>query len=164
MRAYYDDGMQPAVNPYESPVLVDVDRRSDPQAVIRRLRLPVLGLIVTAGFHALAVLCFFLGLCIDTFQGALRGEEVVTPFVVYTGLLGIAAVPAILQFVFARSVLRLHALWACRAAALLACIPLLTPMYVLGIPFGIWATVVLFLPSTAAAFELPAQVTTAEDA
>jgi len=31
----------------------------------------------------------------------------------------------------------------------------LTPVIVVGIPFGIWATIVLFLPSTAAAFDQP---------
>ncbi len=39
------------------------------------------------------------------------------------------------------------------AAAIIACIPCIGPCFVLSIPFGIWALVVLFDPAVRAAFE-----------
>ena len=38
-------------------------------------------------------------------------------------------------------------------AALLSCVPFVTPMIYVGVPFGIWALVVLCLPRVRAAFE-----------
>jgi hypothetical protein len=40
-----------------------------------------------------------------------------------------------------------------RIGAILACIPLLSPFLILGIPFGIWALVVLNRPDIKAAFQ-----------
>jgi hypothetical protein len=40
-----------------------------------------------------------------------------------------------------------------RIAAWLACVPGATPCFIVGIPFGIWALIILFLPSTVAEFE-----------
>ena len=39
-----------------------------------------------------------------------------------------------------------------RLAAICACIPILSPWLIVGIPFGIWAVIVLNLPSTADEF------------
>lgn len=46
----------------------------------------------------------------------------------------------------------MRSLHICRAAAVVACIPFLSPVVVLGIPLGIWAAVVLFQKRTAEEF------------
>jgi hypothetical protein len=37
-------------------------------------------------------------------------------------------------------------------AAVLACVPMISPMIWIGIPFGVWAVIVLRRPSVRAAF------------
>lgn len=51
------------------------------------------------------------------------------------------------------SMLKLRASWFARAAMMLACIPFLSPMFVIGIPFAIWGRVVLSRPHVKAAFD-----------
>jgi hypothetical protein len=40
-----------------------------------------------------------------------------------------------------------------RVAALLACIPIITPFIIIGIPFGIWGLILLNDPRVKAAYE-----------
>lgn len=51
------------------------------------------------------------------------------------------------------NMLRGKAFASCMAAGIIAVIPLCTPCVVLGIPFGIWALIVLNQPDVKAAFQ-----------
>jgi hypothetical protein len=151
------------LNPYESPQTFDPGCRVEAQDVMRRLRIPILGLIVTSGLHLL-VLAGMLGFwtLMIYHETSPRGDsdEIFCCGVVAMLL---AALPAAIQLWVVRSALRCESLWACRVATLFACLPIATPGIVLGIPFGIWACVLLFLPSTAAVFDQPPQAAKSMD-
>jgi hypothetical protein len=65
----------------------------------------------------------------------------------------IAIVLSILTIYGSLAMLRLTSLSAARTAAIISVIPLCAPCLILGIPFGIWALVVLSRPEVAAAFQ-----------
>ena len=146
-----------SVNPYESPLAIEAKRRIDAKVVIQRLRLPIIGLIVAAIIHIVAMVGEVPIVFVYLYE-EVRRHGGHAPF----GTLGVTMIaflvgclPACIQLISARSAFQAKSLWLCRAAALTACIPFLTPAIFLGIPFGIWAAIVLFMPSTAAAFDQP---------
>lgn len=67
-------------------------------------------------------------------------------------------VPSAFIFIGAWQMRRMRSLQLCRAAAIVACIPFLSPVIALGIPLGIWAAVVLFQKSTTEEFNRPVEL------
>ena len=157
---------EPAHNPYESPQSTVVRPiklyylAPDPR-ISWRVAIPANCLLACAGLHLAPFLPMLLYFLIDFAQAARAGFRAVT----LRGLLSdlqyhpqflllILTMPFVF-FIFcgAYQMNQVRSLRMCRAAAVLACIPGLSPLGVLAIPFGIWATMVLYLPSTAAEFE-----------
>jgi hypothetical protein len=81
-------------------------------------------------------------------HGILVEEFLVVAAFFFTGIL-IAVGGAKMAFMESYSMARI--------GAALACIPLISPFVVWGIPFGIWALIVLNDPKVKAAFEAKAQ-------
>ena len=72
-------------------------------------------------------------------------------FVQLALLFGVVLVQAFVLF-SARQMLTGKNYGVCMAGAIIACIPMLTPLLVIGVPFGIWAVIVLRRPEVKAEF------------
>lgn len=133
----------PDENPYQSPVSVGTS--GDPplssaenrKRVQAALGLPALILVVLCQvaivLHSVIIV-----------QGAFRA-----PYVLDDLLL---AFINLFTLCGAISMCRLRSLWFARTAMGLACIPCLSPLVCVGIPFGLWGLVVLSRPHVAAEF------------
>ena len=138
------------INPYASPASVPKLDDAEEFAAIKRLRGPSLGLILLAGLVAilgvvvlpLMLLAVLLALIFPTFP---RG-----------GADGLLMVPMYLA-----SYPIVYGAWKMRSgksyrwtytAAVLACVPLLSPFFYFGIPVGVWALIVLHRRDVKAAF------------
>jgi drug/metabolite transporter (DMT)-like permease len=159
--ACYHSHMTEPLNPYESPREASLPLPPSPRKqLIARLLGPSLGLLVLGGLQAGYLLVMA---CVVVVVFALDQEEFerVRRFASWRDFVAVIIVSVIgfvsSAFIFyaARQMRRLRALPVCRAAAIFACIPLLTPLGWLGIPFGIWASIVLFQKSTAEEFNRP---------
>lgn len=149
-RAHYDVRMKPAINPYVSPAAIEAERiQRVRNELMYRLRGPSIGLLVLAGLQLVAA-CLALPQMV---MHVVDGREP-SPLIVTMGCL----LPSAFIGFAAWRMRHMRSLGLCRLGAILGCIPLLSPVYVLGIPFGIWAVIVLYMPSTAAAFDQPAVV------
>jgi hypothetical protein len=58
-----------------------------------------------------------------------------------------------LLMIAARRMRQLRSLRFCRVAAAVACLPYVSPIICVTIPFGLWGLIVLFLPSVAKEFD-----------
>lgn len=112
------------------------------------LRGPSMGLLVLAGMQSFNAVLSLPVVIIEYFAG---GQPL------QMALVTLVSLPSIVIFIGALRMRQMRSLRFCRVAAIMACIPIITPTVVVGIPLGIWATLVLFKPNTAAAFEQPAQ-------
>jgi hypothetical protein len=148
--------MNDQINPYASPQVTDTPENPARELAIRQLRGPSLGLLTLAGLHLvsgtlnLISLPFFL---LETgSSNRVSGPDMI-PLV-----LAIAVAP-LQYFVFlgARRMRQLRELKFCRSMAVVSSIPFLSPYVFLGIPFGIWATVVLFREDVASQFDQPVE-------
>jgi len=117
-----------------------------------RLRLPTTALLSIAGCHALVLACV-LPQFVYSLTRPYRAPEL--PEMALAILLSI---PTIFIAFAAFRMRQMRSLSLCRIGAILACIPYISPGVFFGIPFGVWATIVLFMPSTAAAFDSPPPV------
>ena len=134
------------LNPYNPPQTFDAVESRDATA-IRRIRLPTTGLIfmlsvqsfgyAIAGLVALAMLA--LGETVDA-----------TLFGICFAVVHFFAMIFMIQSM--RHVRRLRGLRNGRIAAGLACVPFISPAIWIGIPLGIWLSLVLFKKDVAAAF------------
>lgn len=147
--------MHAPLNPYESPQDAHEPPQIDPRQQLRaRLGVPSLGLLVVSwtGFAVwMLLLVGWVAAALPHLgSGVGDAEEILGVGVVVTG--GFALLHAIMGIVAGR-MRRLESLGVCRVAALFACVPLLSPGFIFGIPFGLWAIVVLCWPGTAAQFD-----------
>jgi hypothetical protein len=144
------------VNPYASPLDVDTPPPVDPrQQALAKLRGPSLGLLLMAIPMGIGGLLMFVVAIVVTI---LRGLNPDFP--------PIFGRWEILQFASALpSLFIAYGAWCMRKgkrykvaliAAILGSIPFLTPCIWMGIPFGIWALVVLRRPEVRAAFDAEA--------
>jgi len=151
----YDDGMEPAVNPYESPALVEepelplyeVAQRA---RVWRRLVVPATAFFVLGGGQAAAILWsggMFIGSA--AFGNPWNDSEQVTQLVFGAGLLAIDVLIAYAGY----RLLQLRSSDLGFAAALCCSVPFLSPLFVAGIPFGLWMLILLLMPSTCAVLD-----------
>lgn len=141
----------PFDNPYEPPVgeygsdIADEDI-ADEEQIRRRVSRPGTALLIMGSiysvFPAIHLVRFLL------FNRFLIEDILLVAAFFFTAIL-IAVGGAKMAFMESYSMARI--------AAILACIPLISPFVVWGIPFGIWALVVLRDPKVKAAFEVKAQ-------
>ena len=144
-------------NPYQTPTQSAANR--DLLAEVQR---PAIALIIVA---LVAIILGTLGLVLDVFllaSGAVANLEATnagptseyTPIAVRSiwGAVLVIASSFVLYGAIKMKNLESHS--TARAAAIVAMIPLLGPCFVLGIPFGIWAWVVLGKPDVKNAFAI----------
>ncbi|GAB5405685.1 MAG: hypothetical protein Aurels2KO_39160 [Aureliella sp.] len=137
-----------AINPYQPPTDIDaVDCRPTSEAK-RRLAKPATALIIMASIHSVFV--------------SISVVVIVVSWVGNDGGIGelIAAVIGCAQFIAlvliaigAAKMGHLESLTLARVGATLACIPVITPFFLVGIPFGIWALRLLAEPAIKSAFD-----------
>ncbi len=150
-----------AVNPYAPPAALEIEPPRPP--ALDRLKGPSIGLMVLSGITIVFGLFYMLGLVmivgatlynfgIAPFTGARipisRGDDW------WIALLGtICGVANAAIFHGARCMRQGIGYRPAIIAAVLACIPVASPILYLGIPFGIWALIVLRWPAVRAAFQ-----------
>jgi hypothetical protein len=139
------------INPYESPQEASLPPPPSARTQLMwRLRGPSIGLLVLSGLQAGYMVAAGVALLImaayePRMWRQMHPEDVLT---------GIGAfVPSAFIFYGAWQMRRMRSLKVSRAAAIVACIPFLSPLVCVGIPLGIWAAVVLFMKSTAVHFD-----------
>ena len=143
----------PSINPYEPPV-GDSKSRYEPERqtyeqIRRRVSRPGTALMIMGSicsvFPAIALVSSVWGIA----QGGDSFMEFVPTLIVggfyIACLLVIAIGGAKMAF--------MESYQMARYGALLSCIPVISPFVVWGIPFGIWALVLLYDPQVKAAFE-----------
>ena len=136
-------------NPYQPPTAVDdaTDGAAEFAEVRRRLSRPATALIIMASIHAVFPAIGIVGMLVIASRGELGGGAI-------PPLIGMT-----IQFIISVSIAigaakmgHLESYRAGRTAAILSCIPGLSPFGVLGIPFGIWSIRLLNDPAVQAAF------------
>lgn len=127
---------------------------------LNKLKAPAIGLIIAGAFNAVSGLYFLVSVLIQYSRGALDQtfSEDAEKFGFYIGFWG-TAVFGILGFLVAPVIIygaiqmmRGRSFNLARTAAILAVIPLTSCCFIIGIPFGIWALVVLAQPDVKALF------------
>jgi hypothetical protein len=135
--------MSQSINPYESPSPVDHELCAGKRIVPSGLGIASTGLIIMSILHGIAVW---------DLAAMLSGTGIPDDkrFLSYYWLGSI--LPVGLIFIAALFMRQRRCLWICRVGAVLACIPFVTPVMYFGLPFGIWAAVLLFRPATVSQF------------
>ena len=147
---HYDGGMEPIVNPYESPAATLPSGSAQTDNLIRnRVRLglciPCFAFIALGGLQATAIPWLVMDLY--------RSGEWPDQWGIYRFILVLWTILLVVSVIIAAAGVQLLRLQSWRfglVASILCSIPYLSPLYVLGIPFGLWAVSVLLLPSTRA--------------
>lgn len=144
--------MQSAENPYASPpqAATSVTPR---QVVLKQLRPPAIGLLLISGLllvlygmNALAIAIPYISGNLELSKallGSLRPFWFVHLAMCFGSLIG---------FYTGIQLLRGRQHSACLIGAILVSLPVISPCFVVGMPFAIWALVVLFRQDTRAAF------------
>jgi hypothetical protein len=140
-------GDLPTENPYVPPT-----GRPVPMNATNPLMIPAIALLVMASLTLLLLIASLPGQIIrlrkiDTSTPAGQGE-LVAGIVVFCGwVLATVAVMA-----GSINMWRLNNHRAATAAAIVSVLPVCSPCFILGIPFGIWALVLLYQPKVKALF------------
>jgi hypothetical protein len=142
----------PSVNPYEPPSVdsqLGVEPREQSiEQIRRRVSRPGTALLIlgsiAAVFPAIAVVGWLFNLFFVGFNAI-----VVSNLLVSVGFLGCYVMISI----GGGKMASMESYRLARLGAILACIPFTSPFVFLGIPFGIWALVLLYDPQVKAAFE-----------
>lgn len=152
----------PTQNPYESPEPGEPASRALSAAEIeparnlqRRLKIPACILIALAIVHL--VLCLFglvNGVLLPESEEPMTLQAAIATFGLLN-LVTIVASGAAAMFIIygAWQMIWLKSLRGSRAAAIVACIPCLTPLVCFGLPFGAWLAAVLFHREATAEFQ-----------
>jgi hypothetical protein len=143
-----------SINPYEPP-------RFDPEGyspfqqlsreeAIERVKLPAVFLLVMA---ALTIIGRIAGLCVQ-FYALDQADAGVATAATMGGIVGngFALLFNLATLFGAYKMMNLESYSAARSAAIISVIPVCSPCILLGIPFGIWALVVLNNPMVKASF------------
>jgi hypothetical protein len=142
-----------AINPYESPVGCPGPLPVKPTQTwaINWIRFPASALMVLAGTQMLVISVFVVRVLLwisrkhqVTISKLLEQSELTIPLLSFGCCLFIC--------IGATRMWELRSLWFCRMVAIAACIPVVTPLVWIGVPFGIWAAVLLFRKDVAAKF------------
>jgi hypothetical protein len=146
---------QPELNPYASSSL-SPESVSTAHETLGALRGPSTGIIVTAVFGLIAgldLMSMYAGLWMgrsgpQSQNGASSGQSILSGIA-----MGLALTTLSLFHIYGATCMRRG--WNYRIAmvcAILCCVPALSPAIYFGIPFGIWALVMLRRPNVRAAF------------
>jgi hypothetical protein len=144
----------PMDNPYEPPVGEFGPDIADPDfadVIRRRVSRPGTALLIMGSIYSVFP-AIYLGrvlLFANRFANRLPVEDILVVAAFFFTAILIAVGGAKMAFMESYSMARI--------GAALACIPLISPFVVWGIPFGIWALIVLNDPKVKAAFEAKAQ-------
>jgi len=140
----------PESNPYAAPQAAPGDPPPGTNATWNPLKIPAIGLLLM-GFVSLTAFPIRWVLAVEQ-----RGQIFQTNI---PQLLMIVEVGMLLAQFFviwgALHMVRLRNFRMARRAAILSCVPLLTPCLVLGLPFGLWTLVLLLRPRVRASFSDP---------
>ena len=141
-------------NPYEAPAAEAGNLADDENGrpLLNPLRVPARFLIALSVF-ALIVVVNALPTHMASFQFVAEEEardvsSIVTSIVILAFMFLFGAI----VLVGAVSMLRLRSYRAARLAAIVAMVPVISPLVVLGVPFGIWAMALLGRPEVKARF------------
>lgn len=135
-------------NPFAPPSAPQALQLSLAEQAKRRLAPPATALIIMSSIHAVFLSIPLVSYIIFVFQGTTLEDYTIVP-----GNLALHFIAMIFISIGAAKMGFLESYRLGRFAALLSCIPFLSPMYILGIPFGIWALFLLSKPEIKAAFE-----------
>jgi len=144
-----------SLNPYQSPephAPLGDSSQPNPELARQRLQPPAIILIVMA---ALTSILRVAGLALELMKlGAMDGQATDMGFVAGSiGGNGLALILNVATIIGAYKMMHLESFSAARAAAIISVIPICSPCLVFGIPFGIWALVVLHDPPVRACFK-----------
>jgi len=130
------------INPYSPPTLAP-EIHQDPRELARaRLSRPATALIIMASIHSVFVTIVLVSSAIAFLAGNFHFDNAID-----TVLASIQLISLILIAIGGAKMAFLESLPWARLGAVLACIPFLSPFIVLGIPFGIWALILLINPN-----------------
>ena len=140
------------INPYSPPQ--ETDSRIDPSLAVTA---PAISLIVVSLIGLMSML-FTVGVNLIFLVGYTTGQFQTPPEIMahmalrlVWGILMLASSVVIL--LGGINMLRLRKYDVCRLGAILAFIPCVGPCYLLGVPFGVWAIIVLNRPEVRDAFD-----------
>jgi hypothetical protein len=136
-------------NPYTPPAQHDPIPNTPIEEAKRRLAPPATALIIMSSIHSVLLAIPLVNECLRISQGITLTAElrfmIATSFFHFLLMVFFSIGAAKMGF--------LESYRLGRISSLLACIPFVSPFYLLGIPFGIWAYVLLGKPKIKAAFE-----------
>ncbi len=139
-------------NPYEPPVGEFGPDIADPDfadVIRRRVSRPGTALLIMGSIYSVFPAIYLVGFYRALLLNRVPVEDILVVAAFFFTAILIAVGGAKMAFMESYSMARI--------GAALACIPLISPFVVWGIPFGIWALIVLNDPKVKAAFEAKAQ-------
>jgi hypothetical protein len=142
----------PMDNPYEPPVGEFGPDIADPDfadIIRRRVSRPGTALLIMGSIYSVFPAIYLVGFYRALLLNRVPVEDILVVAAFFFTAILIAVGGAKMAFMESYSMARI--------GAALACIPLISPFVVWGIPFGIWALIVLNDPKVKAAFEAKAQ-------
>lgn len=150
----------PVINPYESPAAAALPEQDAKRIALDRLRAPSFGLLLLAGFWgiggAVSTLFVIMLYAMSHFHDLAAAMLADISRLDFLRLL--CTLPSCFVAYGAWCMRKGRNYWIAVTASIVACIPMLSPCIWIGIPFGIWALVVLRRPDVGAAFQPRAQL------
>lgn len=135
-------------NPYAPPEADESPSIRARDVLKARVSRPATALIVMASIHSVFVAISLVSAAVII----ARGGDINGPVVVGLTILCLQFTCLILIAIGAAKLGFLESYRLARLGSWLACIPLITPFFFLGIPFGIWSLLLLADPTIRAAF------------
>jgi len=136
------------MNPFAPPTTSSEPSYNDPTKAIKdRVSRPATALIIMSSVHATSVAIYLVSAGF-----VIAGGGVLVDGILGLTFLGIEFVALVCIAIGAAKLGFLESYRLARLAAVLACIPFITPFIVIGIPFGIWALRLLADPNVKSAF------------
>lgn len=143
-------------NPYQPPQELDSTESLDRQKAFKPLVWPAIALLVSGVLALLTRMLFFaLVVWAKTYEQGVVAADLKDDFDNYWYLFVAMLLSACATIYGAVQMLRVRQYWICVASAFIASIPILSPCYILGVPFGMWALFTLLREETRAAFAEP---------
>ena len=145
----------PSDNPYEPPVgdygpdIADPDLADEEQMIRRRVSRPGTALLILGATYSVFPAIYLVGTPWILLGNRVMIEDILVVAAFFFSSIAIAVGGAKMVFMESYSIAKI--------GAALACIPLISPFVLWGIPFGIWAMIVLRDPKVKAAFEAKAR-------
>lgn len=134
-------------NPYESPIINDANDVDPRDAIRARVSRPATALIIMSSIQSVFVAIYLVSTVLVVLSGWGVPEDIVGltfASIQFIGLVLIAIGGAKLGF--------LESYRLARLGAYLACVPLITPFMIAGIPFGLWSLRLLSDPVVRSSF------------